>query len=129
VLLLHSEAAPEAAAALMAVGAEVERIAAAPAGGVDLEAVLNRLAALEVNELLVEAGPTLAGAFLQAGLVDELVVYLAPHLMGHEGRPLLQLAGISTMAERLPLRILEVRDRKSTRLNSSHVKISYAVFC
>jgi len=110
VVLFHGvEAAPEAAAALAAAGARVERVATASAGGLDLGAVLASLAALEVNEALVEAGPTLAGAFLQAGLVDELVVYLAPHLMGHEGRPLLQLAGISTMAERLPLRILEVR--------------------
>lgn len=108
VLLLHSEAAAETAAALSAVGARVERIPAASTG-IDLEAVLAKLAALEINEVLVEAGPTLAGAFLQAGLVDELVVYLAPHLMGHEGSPLLRLPGIKTMAARQPLRIIDVR--------------------
>lgn len=109
VLLLHGGAAPEAGAALVAAGARVESLAVAAGGGLDLDAVLERLGQLEINEVLVEAGPTLAGAFLQAGLVDELVVYLAPHLMGHEGSPLLRLAGITTMAARLPLRIVDVR--------------------
>jgi diaminohydroxyphosphoribosylaminopyrimidine deaminase/5-amino-6-(5-phosphoribosylamino)uracil reductase len=107
VLILHAADASERAAALTAAGARVERIEAA-AGGLDLRAVLERLAALEINEVLVEAGPTLAGAFVQAGLADELVVYLAPHLMGHEGGPLLRLAGITAMDARLPLRILDV---------------------
>ncbi|HEX5515923.1 MAG TPA: bifunctional diaminohydroxyphosphoribosylaminopyrimidine deaminase/5-amino-6-(5-phosphoribosylamino)uracil reductase RibD [Gammaproteobacteria bacterium] len=107
-LILHAAEAPARAAALLQAGARVERIPAA-AAGLDLQAVLARLAALEINEVLVEAGPTLAGGFVQAGLVDELVVYLAPHLMGHEGSPLLQLAGIATMDARLPLRIMDVR--------------------
>ncbi len=109
VLILHAAAdASPRAAALTAAGARVERIAAA-ADGLDLAAVLERLAALEINEVLVEAGPTLAGAFVQAGLVDELVIYLAPHLMGHDGSPLLRLPGIVSMKQRLPLRILDVR--------------------
>ena len=107
-LILHAAEAPARAAALLKAGARVERMPAA-AAGLDLPAVLARLAALEINEVLIEAGPTLAGGFVQAGLVDELVVYLAPHLMGHEGSPLLQLAGISTMDARLPLRIMDVR--------------------
>jgi diaminohydroxyphosphoribosylaminopyrimidine deaminase/5-amino-6-(5-phosphoribosylamino)uracil reductase len=108
VLILHAAQAAERAAALAAAGAQVERLDGA-SGGLDLRAVLARLAALELNEVLVEAGPTLAGSFLQAGLVDELVVYLAPHLMGHEGSPLLRLAGITKMTARLPLRIVDVR--------------------
>jgi len=44
------------------------------------------------NELLVEAGATLAGAFIAAGLVDELICYIAPKLLGHAARPALQLA-------------------------------------
>jgi diaminohydroxyphosphoribosylaminopyrimidine deaminase/5-amino-6-(5-phosphoribosylamino)uracil reductase len=108
-LILHANGASERAQRLSDAGARVERIAASVAGGIELGAVLQRLAELEVNEVLVEAGPTLAGGFMQAGLVDELVVYLAPHLMGHEGSPLLQLAGISTMASRLPLRLVDVR--------------------
>lgn len=77
--------------------------------GLDLEAVLELLAAREVNEVLVEAGASLAGAFIAAGLVDELWVYLAPCLMGHDGRPLLRLPGLDRMAQRVPLRVKELR--------------------
>jgi len=107
-LILHASDAPERVQALQSAGAWVEQMPA-NAAGIDLHAVLQRLAALEINEVLVEAGPTLAGAFMQAGLIDELIVYLAPHLMGHDGSPLLQLAGISTMAARIPLRMVDVR--------------------
>jgi len=48
--------------------------------------------------VLVEAGPTLCGAFLQAGLVDELVVYIAPRIFGADARPLLQVQGIDSLA-------------------------------
>src|ERR1700688_2146361 len=63
------------------------------ARGLDLEAVVGRLALLEVNELLVECGPQLAGAFLEANLVDELILYVAPHFLGTEAPPLAALAG------------------------------------
>jgi len=78
-------------------------------GQVDLNALLRHLAAMEVNEVLVEAGPTLAGAFVSAGLVDELIIYLAPHLMGDAGRGLFCLPGIGHMGERIPLTITDVR--------------------
>src|SRR5690606_12015548 len=51
-------------------------------GRVDLEAMLAKLAELSVNDALVEAGPALCGALLGARLVDELVIYQAPHIMG-----------------------------------------------
>jgi diaminohydroxyphosphoribosylaminopyrimidine deaminase/5-amino-6-(5-phosphoribosylamino)uracil reductase len=70
----------------------VERVARAP-GGLDLHAVMQRLAALEVNELLLECGATLAGAFIATQLVDELVLYVAPKLLGADAAPLLQLRG------------------------------------
>ena len=54
----------------------------------DLARVFARLAELEVNEVLVEAGPRLAGALLDAGLVDEWLVYVAPKLLGKDARPL-----------------------------------------
>ncbi len=63
------------------------------ARGLDLEAVVGRLALLEVNELLVECGPRLAGAFLEANLVDELILYVAPHFLGTDAPPLAALAG------------------------------------
>lgn len=108
VLILHAGDAPERADTLAAAGARVERIGRG-ASGLDLQAVLTRLAALQINEVLVEAGPTLAGAFVEAGLVDELVIYLAPHLMGHEGSPLMRLPGIQSMNLRVPLQIQDVR--------------------
>src|SRR5690606_23560414 len=52
----------------------------------ELRAVLERLAALEINDLWVEAGPGLNGALLDAGLVDELIVYLAPQVLGDGAR-------------------------------------------
>jgi diaminohydroxyphosphoribosylaminopyrimidine deaminase/5-amino-6-(5-phosphoribosylamino)uracil reductase len=61
----------------------------------DLGAVVARLAALEVNEMLVECGPTLAAGFLEAGLVDELILYVAPVLLGADAAPLTALTGLS----------------------------------
>jgi len=56
-----------------------------------LQAVLQLLAEREVNSVLVEAGATLAGAFITANQMDELIVYLAPILLGSHARGLLQL--------------------------------------
>lgn len=68
-------------------GVQVERVAAA-AGGLDLQAVLRSLAQREVNEVLLECGPRLAAGFLSAGLVDEIVLYLAPVFLGSDALPL-----------------------------------------
>ena len=78
-------------------------------GRLDLPAVLAVLAARDINELHVEAGARLGGALLTAGLVDELLLYVAPILLGHEGRPLMELAGITSMTERWQLRLIEQR--------------------
>jgi len=77
-------------AALASSGARIETL---PADGsrVPLAAVLDRLGELEINELQVEAGPTLAGELLQQGLCDELLLYVAPKLLGPAARPLLVL--------------------------------------
>ncbi len=64
---------------------------AAPRLGLDLEFILADLARRDINEVLVEAGAKLAGAFVAAGLCDELVVYQAPVLLGHQARPALAL--------------------------------------
>ncbi len=77
-------------AALRAAGASVHQVAAA-GGGVDLDAVLRQLAQHGCNDVLVEAGPTLAGQFLQQGRVDELILYIAPLLLGPQARAMLQL--------------------------------------
>jgi diaminohydroxyphosphoribosylaminopyrimidine deaminase/5-amino-6-(5-phosphoribosylamino)uracil reductase len=73
--------------------ARVERLARA-AGGLDLHAVIGRLTELEVNELLVECGPRLAGAFILSNLVDEFVLYVAPSLLGADAAPLLHVSGL-----------------------------------
>jgi diaminohydroxyphosphoribosylaminopyrimidine deaminase/5-amino-6-(5-phosphoribosylamino)uracil reductase len=57
----------------------------------DLDAVIARLAALEINEVLLECGARLAGAFVARGLVDEIVLYVAPSLLGENAAPLLHL--------------------------------------
>ena len=69
----------------------IERVARQAGGGLDLAAVLQRLTVLEVNEVLVECGARLAGAFLQAGLVDVMILYVAPLLLGAAAPPLADL--------------------------------------
>ena len=68
----------------------VERVPRA-GGGLDLDAVIQNLTARQVNELLLECGPTLAGAFVAKRLVDELVLYVAPKLLGDRAAPLMQI--------------------------------------
>jgi len=82
----------------------VESVPVAAGGGLDLGAVLARLAALEANEVWVEAGPRLAGALLAARLADELVIYLAPCLLGPQALPLAQLPELQSLDARLALR-------------------------
>ncbi len=77
-------------------------VEAVPAGegGLDIPSVLARLAALECNEVLVEAGPTLAGEFLRAGLADEIVVYMAPVVLGSAARSLFNMPALERMCDR-----------------------------
>jgi diaminohydroxyphosphoribosylaminopyrimidine deaminase/5-amino-6-(5-phosphoribosylamino)uracil reductase len=89
-------------------GVRVESLPCAPQGGLDLPSVLRRLAQLQANEVWVEAGPRLAGALLHADLVDELIVYLAPSLLGPTARALAELPQISSLDTRLQLKFTEV---------------------
>lgn len=93
---------------LQAKGAEVVSL---PNGHdtIDLVAALELLGQLEVNEVLLETGATLSGAVLRAGLVDELVIYMAPKLMGDGARGLFKLPGIDTMKQAIDLDIREMR--------------------
>lgn len=79
------------------------------AGRVDLDAVLKLLAARAINEVQVEAGATLAGAFLSVGLVDEMLLYVAPVLLGERARPLFDGLQIDAMTDRVRMRIIETR--------------------
>ncbi len=78
-------------------------------GRLDLEPVLAELGRRGINELQVEAGPALGGALFAAGFVDELLLYVAPVLLGDSGLPLLALPTVSEMAGRWPLRVLDQR--------------------
>ena len=73
---------------------------------VSLLSVLESLAELdECNEVLVEAGATLSGSFIEAGLVDELIVYIAPKLLGSDGRPLLGMSGLNELSDAIEFKV------------------------
>ena len=94
--------------ALTSVGVEVVTVDE-NAGRVSLEAVLRDLAERDINEVMVEAGARLNGALIEAGLVDELVLYQAPVLMGDQAKPLFYLPGVTEMSEKLELAIVDTR--------------------
>ncbi len=67
---------------------------------VNLQFVLESLAShCECNEVFVEAGPALSAAFLEAGLIDELIIYIAPKLLGSDAKPLFEITGLQSMSE------------------------------
>ena len=78
-------------------------------GQVDAAAVLRDLAAQGCNEVLVEAGSKLNGALLKAGLVDELVLYLAPQLLGDMARGMARLGELVSLDQRIELEWNDVR--------------------
>ena len=73
----------------------------------DLPRVLARLAEAQMNEVHVEAGPTLAGALIRSGLADELLIYAAPVLLGPQGRPLADLPRIEALEDAPRFDIIE----------------------
>jgi diaminohydroxyphosphoribosylaminopyrimidine deaminase / 5-amino-6-(5-phosphoribosylamino)uracil reductase len=77
--------------------------------GLDLRALMEVLASREINELHVECGARLAGALVQARLIDELILYIAPKLMGEKALGLLRLPGMATMEECIAVEITEIR--------------------
>ena len=99
--------AAEAAQALTAAGAELMPLEA-PGGKTDLAQLLDQLAARGVSELHLEAGEKLNASFLRAGLVDELLVYQAPRLLG-EGAGLAALGPWEQLSDTLPFELLEHR--------------------
>jgi len=107
-LLVTGVTDTEKAARLLRKGVEIVTL---PLQGqrLDLPAVLQYLGTLEMNEVHLEAGATLCGALLQAGLIDELIIYMAPHLMGDAARGLFTLPGLATMAQRVNLSVNDIR--------------------
>ncbi len=92
---------------LEAAGARIERVGGEPR--CDPEHLLARLAELEVNDVWVEAGPTLNGALLEHGLIDELVLYLAPRILGDDARGMFALPPLASLGDSLELAIDDVR--------------------
>ena len=82
---------------------------AARDGRLDLSQVLHELGRRGINELQVEAGPTLCGALLQSGFVDELLLYTAPIVLGNKARPLLTVPNLADMAQARRLRAVDRR--------------------
>lgn len=105
--LVISTSAEQAAEDYLAAGSELLAVPGAD-GKVDLQAVLQILAERGCNEVLVEAGAGLSGAFWRAGLVDELIVYMAPRLLGSQARPLMQLP-FESMSEAMDVAITDMR--------------------
>ncbi|HHJ14247.1 MAG TPA: bifunctional diaminohydroxyphosphoribosylaminopyrimidine deaminase/5-amino-6-(5-phosphoribosylamino)uracil reductase RibD [Gammaproteobacteria bacterium] len=110
VLVLAAEGADTAQQmALEAAGAEVCVLPAGEDGRPRPRAVLEELARRECNMVMLECGPTLAGRFMAEGLVDELILYLAPHLMGDAARGMFHLPALAQMKDRLALEWWDVR--------------------
>jgi len=75
---------------------------------IDLYKLMQLLEEKQINDVLIEAGPTLAGAFLSANIIDELIIYMAPKLMGNLARPLFELP-LQELNSAVDLQIVEVR--------------------
>jgi diaminohydroxyphosphoribosylaminopyrimidine deaminase/5-amino-6-(5-phosphoribosylamino)uracil reductase len=109
VLVLTSRALDDPAAeALRRGGARVERVAG-NAEHCDLQAVLEHLAKLEINDVWVEAGAGLNGALLHAGLIDELIIYMAPRLLGDSARGMFTVPALETLGAGWQLLFDEIR--------------------
>jgi len=107
ILLVHNDTAEPA---LREDWPEFVELLALPAkdGRIDLNALLRELAQRQCNEVLVEAGATLAGSFLRRGLLDEIIIYMAPKLLGSNARPIFDLP-LDTMSSSLALKIKDIR--------------------
>ena len=108
VRIFCTDAHDDKVSSIEAAGAVVE-VLASEQGRVSLTAVIARLAELEVNEVLVEAGPTLNGALLNAGLIDELLVYMAGNILGTDGRGMFAIPELTDMSRRQELELVDFR--------------------
>jgi len=105
--LVISTSAEQAAESYQTIGSELLALPGDD-GKVELSTVLRTLAERGCNEVLVEAGAGLSGAFWRAGLVDELIVYMAPRLLGSQARPLMQLP-FESMSEAMDVAVTDMR--------------------
>ena len=108
VLMVHSQTETALLPDFPGDHVEIRSLPAAE-GGIDLLALMDELGHRQINEVHVEAGATLCGALLQADLVDELVVYMAAHVLGDQGRGLFHLPQLTVMDDRIRLNIQDIR--------------------
>jgi diaminohydroxyphosphoribosylaminopyrimidine deaminase / 5-amino-6-(5-phosphoribosylamino)uracil reductase len=122
VLIVYAQDANHKAAALTATGAQLLHLPDG-SGRVDLHALLANLALRGVNEVLLEAGQGLNGAFLQAGLVDEFIFYYAPKLMGADAKAMFAIPELIEMQQAIDLQIFDVRQiGQDIRIRAKPVK-------
>ena len=96
--------------ALTVAGAEIRLLEPdAASGRVGLAGLIRCLGELEFNEVWFEAGPTLNGALLQSGLIDEWIIYMAPCVLGDAARGLFNLGVLESMEQRYDLHLVETR--------------------
>jgi diaminohydroxyphosphoribosylaminopyrimidine deaminase/5-amino-6-(5-phosphoribosylamino)uracil reductase len=107
-VVLYCDASDKTVRELAHAGARVEKMPAAN-GRVALEAVMSWLSQMEVNELLVEAGPVLNGALIEAGLIDEYLLYIASHILGTDARGMFGISALQKMSDRVELQLIDVR--------------------
>jgi len=109
VLFLVANPHPQQLQRFSGSAAQIRQIPSLPGGRVDLRAAMQCLAqAHGCNEVMLEAGPTLSGAMIQAGLVDEVIVYIGAKFLGSDALPLLNLPGLRHMADHVGLEIVDV---------------------
>jgi diaminohydroxyphosphoribosylaminopyrimidine deaminase/5-amino-6-(5-phosphoribosylamino)uracil reductase len=108
VVMTSADVNPERVRRIESAGVKVQYVPLDADGRLDMHAVLRELGAKSCNEVLVEAGATLGGSLIELGLVDELVVYIAPTLLGSDGKSMLQLTGFKTLQQTPRFRLCEV---------------------
>jgi len=121
VLVLTTRALDDPKAeALRAAGARIDRIAG-DAEHCDLRAVIAHLAALEINDVWVEAGAGLNGALLKAGLIDELIIYMAPRVLGATARGMFELPALESLADATEVAFDDIRTIGADLRITAHV--------
>ncbi len=107
-LIVTAAEEPEIQERLEQAGAEVIYLPHGP-DAIDLHALMHLLAEREINEVLLETGAILSGSLLHAGIIDELVIYMAPKLMGDGARGLFHTPGLDKLADAISLDIQDIR--------------------
>jgi len=104
-VFIDAKAKPEHEAELTAAGVEVLRVAATN-GRLDLAAALRRLASRGITRVMVEAGPILSAAFLEADLVDEAALFCSPNTIGPDGIDALEGMPLTALTQSPKLRLV-----------------------